>query len=72
MEDMMEIVKLLKESGLLAKGISQTIKNEKKEQNGGFLPKLLGTLAASLLGSVLPGKGLIRTGEGIIRVSKNF
>ena len=45
---------------------------KKKEQNGGFLPKLLGTLAAGLLGSVLPGKGLIRTGEGIIRVSKNF
>ena len=71
MEDMMEIVKLLKESGLLAKGISET-KMKKKEQNGGFLPKLLGTLAAGLLGSVLPGKGLIRTGEGIIRVSKNF
>ena len=28
---------------------------------------LLGTLAASLLGNVLSGRGVIRAGEGIIR-----
>ena len=46
-----KIVKLLEESGLLVNGISETIKNETKEQRGEFLPMLLGTLAASLLGS---------------------
>ena len=56
MEDMMKIVKSLEELGLLVKKISETIKNETKEQNGGFLPMLLGGLAASLLGSVLTGK----------------
>ena len=62
MEDIMKIVKSLEESGLLIKGISETIKNETKEQNGGFLPMLLGTLAASLLGSALKGKEVIRAG----------
>ena len=46
-EDIMKIVKSLKESGLLMKGISETIKN--KEQNDGFLVMLLGKLGASLL-----------------------
>ena len=42
------------------KGVSQTIINEAKEQKGEFLPMILGTLAASLLGSALAGKGVIR------------
>ena len=50
MEHIMKIVKLLEESGLLVKGISETIKNETKEQKGGFPPIQSGTLAASLLG----------------------
>ena len=49
MEDIMKIVKSLEESGLLIKGISETIKNEVKEQKSRFLPMLLGTLAASIL-----------------------
>ena len=53
MEDIMKIVKSLEESGLLIKGISKTIKNEGKEQKGGFLQMLLGTLAVSMLGSAL-------------------
>ena len=57
MEDIMKIVKSL----------SETIKNETKEQKGGFLPVLLGTLAASTLGNSLTRKGVIRTGEGVIR-----
>ena len=48
MEDIMKIVKSRKESGLLIQGISETIKNEAKEQIRRFLPMLLGTLAASI------------------------
>ena len=48
----MKIVKSLEESGLLIKGIRETIKNEEKEQKGGFLEMLLGTLGASLLGNL--------------------
>ena len=35
--DIMKIVKSLDKSGLLIKGVSETIKNEAKEQKGGFL-----------------------------------
>ena len=52
MNDIMKIIKSLEESGLLIKGVSETIKNEVKEQNGGFLGMLLGTLGASLLGNL--------------------
>ena len=34
------------------------LKNEAKEQRGGFLSKTLGTLGASSLGNLLAGKGL--------------
>ena len=68
----MEIVKLPEESGLLVKGISKKMKNETKEQKEGFLPMLLGTLAASLLGSALTGKGVIRPGESTIRAGQDF
>ena len=55
--DVMKIVKFLEESGLLIKGVSETIKNEAKKLKGGFLSMLLGTLGASLLGNLLIGKG---------------
>ena len=47
----MKIVKSFEESGLLIKGISETIENKAKEQKDGFLPMLVGTLAASMLGN---------------------
>ena len=64
MEGIIKIVKSLEDSGLLLKGVHKTIQNEAKEQNGGFLSLLLGTLGASLLGNILEGKGVIRAGEG--------
>ena len=72
MEDIMKMVKSLKESGLLMKRISETTKNETKEQKGGFLPMLLGTLTASMLESVLTRRGEIRAGDVIIRADENF
>ena len=63
--DIMKIIKSLEESGLLIKGFSKTIKNEVKEQKGGFQGMLLGTLGAGLLGNLLTGKGTIRAGEGV-------
>ena len=54
------------------KGLSETIKNKAKEQKGGFLPMLLGKLVASMLGSALAGKGVIRAGEGTIRARENL
>ena len=49
----MKIVQALEDSNILLKGLTKTIKNETKKQNGGFLSMLLGTLGASLLGNLL-------------------
>ena len=68
MEDILKTVKSLEDSGILLEGVSETIKNEVKEQKGGFLSILLGTLGASLLGDMLLGKEFIREGEGTARV----
>ena len=67
MKDIIEIVKSLEYSGLLLKGVSETIQNESKEQKGRFLSVLLGTLGASLLGNLVAGKGVNRAGEAIVR-----
>ena len=48
MNDIMKIIQALKDSNILLKGVTKTIKNETKEQKGGFLSMLLGTLGASL------------------------
>ena len=69
MDDILKIVKSLENSGLLLKGVCEI--QHAKEQRGGFLSMLLGTLGTSLLGDILSkglsGKGVIRAGEGTIR-----
>ena len=62
--DIIKIVQALEDSNILLKGVTNTIKNETKEQRGGFLSMVLGTLGASLLGNLLSGKGVIRAGSG--------
>ena len=64
MNDVMKIVHGLEDSNILLKGITETIKNETKEEKGGFLSMLLVTLRASLLGNLLSGKGIVRVGSG--------
>ena len=71
MNDIMKIIKALEKSGILLSGVGKTIENEVKEQKGGFLSMLLGTLGASLLGNLLTGgKGMMRAGEGIMRAGE--
>ena len=64
MNDVMKIVQALEDSNILLKGVTKTIKDETKEQKGGFLSMLLDTLGASLLGNLLSGKGIARAGYG--------
>ena len=59
-----KIVQALEDSNVLLKGVTETVKNETKEQKGGFLSMLLGTLGASLLVNSLTGKGVVRAGFG--------
>ena len=58
----MKIVQALEDSNILLKRITQTIKNETKEQKGGFLSMFCGTLGATLLGNMLAGKRMLRPG----------
>ena len=62
--NVIKIVQALEDSNILSKGVTETVKNETKQQKGGFLSMLLGTLGASLLGNLLTGKGVVRAGYG--------
>ena len=64
MNIIMKIIQILEDSNVLLKGVTKTIKNETKEQKGGFLSMLLGTLGASLLGNLLAGEGIVRADTG--------
>ena len=70
MEDLIKIVKSLEDSGLLLTGVTESVKNEVKEQKGGFFSTLLGTLGASLLGNLLTGKRVNKKGKGIYRAGE--
>ena len=70
------ILESLENSGLLLKGVAETVQNEVKQQKGGSFSMLLGTLSASLLGNLLTdrgvnkagkGQGINRAGEGVLR-----
>ena len=58
----------------MLKGVTETVKNEVKEQKGGSLSMFLGTLGASLLGNLLTGKGTYRAGKskGINRAGEGI
>ena len=49
---------------MFLKVVTQTVQNEVKEQKGGFLSILLGTLGASVLRNLLTGRGIYRAGKG--------
>ena len=70
MDDLIKIVKSLEDSGLLLKGVTESVQNEVKEQQCGFFSMFLGTLGASLLGNLLTGKDAFHAGKGIHRTGK--
>ena len=55
MNDISKIVQAFEESNILLKGVTKTIKNETKEQKGGFL---------SIFENLLTGKEIVRAGSG--------
>ena len=64
MNDIIKIVQAFEDFNILLKGVTKRIRNKTKEQKGGFLSMLLGTLGASLLENLLSGKGVVRAGSG--------
>ena len=72
MDTVIKTIKSFEESGLLIKGVSNTIKNKAKEQKRRFFSILIDTLGASLLRDLLTDKGTIRAGEGTFIASQDF
>ena len=72
MEDLIKIVKQLEDSGLLLKGVTESVQNEVKEQKGGILSMLQGTLGAGLLENLLTGKGAFHAGKGVNKKGKGM
>ena len=74
--DIMKVVQALEDSNILLKVVTKTIKNETREQKGGFLSMLLGTLGACLLGDLLTknlsGKGTVRAEEVFLRAGEGI
>ena len=68
MNDIMKIVQALKDFNILLKRVTKT---KMKENKKGFLSTLLGTSGASLLGNLLAGKRIVRTGSGNKKRKKN-
>ena len=71
MNDIMTIIKLLKDSNVLIDGIAETVKHEIKEKEHGFFPALLAPLAAWLVRLVIysvvegiSGRGFRKAGRG--------
>ena len=60
---MNEIIKVIEDSNILLKGVTETIKNETKKQEGGFLGILVDTLGSILLRNLLSRKGIVRAGS---------
>ena len=63
LEDMMKIANLMEDRKMLDSGFVKRMNKDLKQQKGGFLSALLGGLAASLIPSLISGKGLYRAGS---------
>ena len=77
MNDIIKIIKLLEELGVLIDGVTETVKHEIKKQEGRFLGALLAPLVASAVKPVISsvvkgisGRGIRRAGRGYM--DKNF
>ena len=75
--DIIKIIKSLEDSGVLIDGVTETVKHERKKQEGGFVGALLVPLAASLVQPVISsvvkgisGRGVRRAGKG--HIDKSF
>ena len=77
MNDIINIIESLEDSGVLIDGVTKTVKYETKKQEGGLLGALLAPLAASLVQPVISsvvkginGRGVKRAGRGYM--DENF
>ena len=64
MNDTMKIAQAFEDSNIFLKGVTKTMKYKIKEQKGGYLSMLLGTIGPSLLGDLLLEKVIVTAGYG--------
>ena len=60
MNDIMKIIKSLEDSGILLKGVTKTIKNETKEQKGGFFIYVIGYFRSFIIRKFIIGKMIFK------------
>ena len=70
MDDIIRIIKLPENLGLLKDGVSETVKYKIKKEKGEICGMTLGTLGGSMLGNVLTGKVILKAGKGVVRAGK--
>ena len=73
MNDIIKIMKSLEDLDILIDGVTETVKDETKKQEGGFLWALFAPLTASLVQPVISpvvkgisGRGVRKAGRGVI------
>ena len=60
----MKIIQAPGDSNILLKVVTKKLKNKTREQRGGFLGILIGTLGSIFLGNLLSGERIVRAGSG--------
>ena len=72
MNDIIKIIKSLEDLGALIDGVTETVKYEIKQQEGGFLGTLLEPLAASLVQPVISSVVKGTSGRGVRRAGRGY
>ena len=72
MNDIIKIIKSLEDLGVLINGVTETVKDEIKIQEGGFLGALLASLAPSLVQPIVSSvvKGINK--RGVRRAGRRY
>ena len=72
MNDIIKIIKSLEGSGVLIDRVTETVKDEIKKQEGGFLGALLAPLTTSLVQPVISSVGKGISGKGVRKAGKEY
>ena len=72
MNDIIKIIKLLEDLGLIIDGATETVKHEKKKPKGEFPGALLVSLAASLVQPVVSSVAKCISGGGVRRAAREY
>ena len=70
--NIINIIKSLEDSGVLINGVTETVKHEIRKQEGEFLEALLATLSASLVQPVISSVVKVISGKGVRRAGRGY